>query len=88
MARHQAGPTRGGVDVVASGMMVIKKKIHKDLDGGHLGLTQIRKTKNIVRDPRLLKIISCMASELAGKKPGTLGKAQEAFKAARGKCKF
>ena len=88
MARHIPGPDRGGVDVISSGMMVVRKKVHKDLDGGHLGLTQIRRTKNIVRNPRLLKIISCMASELAGKKPGTLGKAQQAFKEARAKCKF
>jgi hypothetical protein len=79
---------RTKVDPIESGMMVVKKTVKKDLDGGHLGLRQVRRAKNIVRNPRLLKIIGCMAGELAGKKPGTLGKAQAAFKAARSKCKF
>lgn len=79
--------SRHNIDVRASGMMVVLKHIHKDLDGGHLGTRQTRSTKNIVVDPRLRAINDCMASELAGKKPGTLGKVQEAFKVARGKCK-
>jgi len=61
MARHIPGATKGGVDVRASGMMVVRKKIHTDN--------------------------ACMASHLSGKKPGTLGKAQSAFKAARSACK-
>jgi hypothetical protein len=89
MARHLASKQKGGViDILPSGGMVIRRKAHKDLDGGHLGFQQIRKPKNIVSDPRLLKIIGCMASELSGKKPGTLGKAQASFKTARSKCKF
>ena len=87
MARHIPGATGGGVDVRASGMMVVRKKIKKDLDGGNLGTSQIRSMTNIVKDPRLLKIMSCMASKLAGKKPGTLGKVQAAFKTARAACK-
>lgn len=87
MARHIPGATKGGVDVRASGMMVVRKKIHTDLDGGVLGTSQIRSQANIVKDPRLLKINACMASHLSGKKPGTLGKAQSAFKAARSACK-
>ncbi len=87
MSRHIPGATSGGVDVRASGMMVVRKKIKKDLDGGTLGTSQIRSQANIVKDPRLLKINACMASKLAGKKPGTLGKAQNAFKVARSACK-
>lgn len=82
MARHS-------VDVIASGMMVVTKKVHKDLDGGHLGLRQIRRVMNIVTDARLLRINGCMASELAGKKFKSLGDIQNAFKAARkGPCKI
>ena len=88
MSRHIPGATAGGVDVRASGMMVVRKKIKKDLDGGVLGTSQIRAMTNIMKDPRLIKITSCMASLLAGKKPGTLGKAQEAFKVARSSCKY
>lgn len=88
MARHIPGKDKGGVDVRASGMMVIRKKIHKDLDGGILGTSQVRSANNIMKDPRLIKITSCMASKLAGTKPGTLGKAQEAFKTARAACKY
>lgn len=74
---------------VSTMMRVGPKTIKRDLDGGHLGLYQVRKTKNTVTDPRLLKIISCMASQLSGKSPGTLGKAQAAFKSARqGPCKI
>ena len=87
MARHIPGAVKGGVDVRASGMMVVRKKIHTNLDGGILGTSQIRSQSNIVKDPRLLKINACMASHLSGKKPGTLGKAQFAFKAARSACK-
>jgi len=87
MARHIPGVGKGGVDVRASGMMVVRKKIHTNLDGGILGTSQIRSQQNIVKDPRLLKINACMASGLAGTKPGTLGKAQAAFKAMRSKCK-
>lgn len=79
--------SRRSIDVPASGMMVVKKKVKKDLDGGSLGLRQVRKLTNTVTSPRLLKILSCMAGQLAGKKPGTLGKAQAAFKAARASCK-
>jgi hypothetical protein len=79
---------RRSVDVRASGMMVVRKHAHKDLGGGHLGLVQVRTTKNVVKDPRLQKILSCMAGELSGKKPGTLGGIQKAFKEARSKCKF
>jgi hypothetical protein len=78
---------RRSVDVKASGMMVVRKHVRKDLAGGRLGLVQVRSTKNIVKDPKLQRILSCMASELAGKKPGKLGPIQEAFKAAREKCK-
>lgn len=88
MSRHIPGAERGGVDVRASGMMVVRKKIHKDLDGGVLGTSQIRSAQNILKSPRLIKITSCMASHLAGKTPGTLGKAQEAFKSARASCKY
>lgn len=81
--------SRHSVDVIASGMMVITKKVRKDLGGGHLGLRQVRRTMNVVTDARLLRINGCMASELAGKSFGTLGKVQEAFKAARkGPCKI
>jgi hypothetical protein len=90
MARHLPTADRGGViDILPHGGLYIQKKVHANLDGGHLGLTQLRKPKNIVSNPRLLKILSCMASELSGKAPGTLGKAQSAFKTARQtKCKF
>jgi len=88
MSRHIPGAERGGVDVRASGMMVVRKKIHKDLDGGVLGTSQVRSAQNIMKSPRLIKITSCMASLLAGKKPGTLGKAQDAFKSARSSCKY
>ena len=88
MSRHIPGAERGGVDVRASGMMVVRKKVHKDLGGGILGLSQIRAMKNIVKDPRLLKIIGCMASLLSGKSYKDLGEAQEAFKKARASCKY
>lgn len=90
MARHvyRPGAKHGGVDVRASGMMVIKKKVQKDLGEGILGLSQVRAMRNIVTDPRLLKINACMASKLAGKKPGTLEAAQSAFKEARAACKY
>ena len=90
MSRHvyRSGAKHGGVDVRASGMMVVRKKVQKDLGEGILGLSQVRAMRNIVTDPRLLKINSCMASHLAGKSPGTLEKAQEAFKAARSACKY
>jgi hypothetical protein len=90
MARHLPSADRGGViDILPHGGLVIKKKVHKNLDGGKLGLTQIRKPKNIVSNPRLLKILECMASNLAGTTPGTLGKAQENFaKVRKDKCKL
>ena len=78
---------RRSIDVPGSGMMIVRKKAKKDLDGGSLGLRQVRKLTNTVTSPRLLKIMGCMAGKLAGKKPGTLGKAQAAFKAARSACK-
>ena len=59
--------SRHSVDVIASGMEVITKKIHKDLGGGHLGLRQIRRVHNIVTDATLQNINGCMASELAGR---------------------
>lgn len=68
-------------------MMVIRKKVKADLKGGKLGLQQIRTTNNIVRSPKLLSIMSCMASKLAGKTYGDLGAVQNAFKSARGGCK-
>ena len=80
MARHS-------VDVIASGMMVVRKKVKKDLGGGHLGLRQVRRVFNMVVSPRLLAINGCMASELAGKKYKSLGDVQTAFKSARGKCR-
>jgi hypothetical protein len=65
------------------------KKIHKDLGGGKLGLYQIRSAKNVVKSPRLLNILSCMASQLSGKKYSNLGEVQKAFKDARqGPCKL
>jgi len=79
MARHKVQ--------YASMMRVGPKKVTKDLGGGRLGLWQIRKIDNIVSDPKLLGILSCMAGELAGKKYGNLGGVQNAFKAARGKCR-
>lgn len=88
MARHIPGATKGGVDVRASGMMVVRKKIHADLGGGILGTSQIRSMKNIVKDPRLLKINACMASKLAGKSYKDLGEAQSGFGSARSACKF
>ena len=90
MARHVPTAERGGViDILPHGGLYIHKKVHKNLDGGHLGLTQLRKPKNIVSNPRLLKILSCMASNLAGSTPGTLGKAQANFKTVRQtKCKI
>ena len=90
MARHLPTKDRGGViDILPHGGLVIQKKVHKDLGGGKLGLTQLRKPKNIVSNPRLLKILECMASNLAGTKPGTLGKAQEQFRDVRQKqCKI
>lgn len=82
MARHS-------VDVMASGMEVVKKKIHKNLGGGTLGLRQVRRVHNVVIDARLQKINSCMASQLAGKKFLNLGEIQKAFKDARtGVCKL
>lgn len=79
--------SRHSIDVRASGMMVVVKKIHKDLGGGHLGTRQIRSTKNILKSSRLIGITSCMASELGGKKHKDLGSVQAAFKSARAKCK-
>ena len=79
--------SRHSVDVIGSGMMIVVKHVKKDLDGGHLGTRQVRRTHNVVTDAKLLKINACMASELAGKKYGSLGKIQEAFKSARGKCR-
>jgi len=80
---------RHSVDVIASGMMVVTKKVKKDLGGGHLGLRQVRRVMNIVKDARLMRINGCMASELAGKKFKNLGEVQTAFKAARkGPCKI
>jgi hypothetical protein len=79
--------SRHSVDVIASGMEVVTKKIHKDLGGGHLGLRQIRRVHNIVRDPTLQNINACMASELAGKTFKDLGEIQDAFaKARKGPC--
>lgn len=80
MARHS-------VDVGSSGMMVILKKVKKDLGGGKLGLRQIRKMKNTVTNPRLLSIMSCMASALSGKSYKNLGEVQSAFKTARSGCR-
>ncbi|MFQ6067989.1 MAG: hypothetical protein ACE5KD_00440 [Candidatus Bathyarchaeia archaeon] len=72
--------------VVVEPMMEIRKSVKKDLGGGKLGLVQRRKLKNTVRSPRLLAIMACMASELAGKS-GSLGAIQERFAAARkGPC--
>jgi len=95
MARHLPTAERGGViDVLPRGGLVIQKKQQKSteqLGGGKLGLTQIRKPKNIVKDSRLQKILSCMASQLkVGKgKGGTLGNVQKRFKEARvGPCKL
>lgn len=80
---------RRSIDVIASGMMVVTKKVRRDLGGGHLGLRQIRRVMNIVRDPRLQRINSCMASELAGKSYKNLGEVQDAFsKARKGPCKI
>jgi len=78
---------RHSIDVRASGMMVVVKKIKKDLGGGHLGTRQIRSTRNIVVNPRLQRINACMASALAGKKHANLGAVQTAFKSARSGCK-
>ena len=79
--------SRHSVDVIASGMEVITKKIHKDLGGGHLGLRQIRRVHNVVTDATLQNINGCMASELAGKKFKNLGEIQNAFATARkGPC--
>lgn len=78
---------RRAVDVIASGMMVVKKKIRKDLGGGKLGLRQVRRVNNVVTDPHLLSINACMASELAGKSYPSLGAVQNAFASARGRCK-
>jgi hypothetical protein len=51
------------------------------------GKWAIRKTTNIVRDPRLVKINNCMAAQLGGKKFSNLKAVQEAFRAARkGPC--
>jgi hypothetical protein len=81
--------SRHAVDVIASGMMVITKKVHKALGGGHLGTRQVRRVHNIVTDARLSRINSCMASELAGKSFKDLGEVQGAFKKARqGPCKI
>lgn len=75
--------------VVVEPMMEIRKSVHKDLGGGKLGLIQRRKLKNTVKDPRLLSIMSCMASELSGKTYGSLGAVQDAFRKARqGPCKI
>jgi hypothetical protein len=79
MARHKVQ--------YATMMRVGPKKVTKDLGGGKLGLWQIRKINNVVTDPHLLSILSCMAGELAGKKYGNLGAVQEAFKTARSKCR-
>ncbi len=80
--------SRHSVDVIASGMMVVTKKVRKDLGGGHLGTRQIRRTRNVVTDARLQEINGCMASEMAGKSFKNLGEVQGAFKKARqGPCK-
>jgi hypothetical protein len=81
MARHK-------VEVTPM-MRVGPKKITKDLGGGKLGLWQVRKQKNIVKDSRLLSILACMAGQLSGKTYTTLGDVQKAFKTARqGPCKI
>ncbi len=77
--------------VVVTPIMEIKKSIKSDLKGGKLGLIQRRKMYNTVKDPRLLAIMACMASQLAGKRyPDTgLGGVQKAFREARkGPCKI
>lgn len=80
---------RRSVDVIASGMMVVRKRVRKDLGGGRLGLRQVRRVMNIVTDPRLISINECIASELGGKTFPTLGAVQSAFRTARqGKCKI
>ena len=81
--------SRHAVDVIGSGMMVVTKKVHKDLGGGKLGLRQVRRTHNVVTNATLGSINSCMAGQLAGKKFKDLGEIQQAFKTARqGKCKI
>lgn len=78
---------RRSIDVIGSGMMIVKKKIRKDLKGGKLGLRQIRRVFNIVTDEKLLCINATIASQMAGKKFGDLGAVQTAFKSARAKAK-
>ena len=79
---------RTAVDPIASGMMVVRKTVKKDLGGGSLGLTQIRRVRNVVVSPRLRRINSCMAGKLGGKTFGNLGAVQKAFKEARGACRL
>ena len=93
MSRHRSGwvdkegKKHGGVtDIMPGGGLVIEKKAQKDLGGGTLGRTQLRKPKNIVKSPRLSKRLGCIAGKLAGKKPGTLGAAQDAFREAQAGC--
>jgi len=81
--------SRHSVDVIASGMMVVTKKVKKDLGGGNLGLRQVRRVHNVVVDARLQRINGCMASQLAGKSFANLGAVQKAFASARtGPCKI
>ena len=93
MSRHQEGWTdkegrkHGGViDIFPGGGLIIKKKPQKDLAGGSLGLTQIRKPKNVVKSPKLSKRLACIAGGMAGKKPGTLGAAQKMFTEVQAGC--
>lgn len=77
---------RHSIDIIGSGMMIVKKKIHKDLKGGKLGLRQVRRVFNIVSNPKLMCINATIASEMSGKHFGDLGAVQTAFKDARKKA--
>lgn len=68
-------------------MMVVKKKVKKDLGGGRLGTRQVRKVTNTVRSQRLAQHQACVASKMAGKSFSNLGAVQDAFREATKACK-
>jgi len=51
-------------------------------------VTTYRPRNNVVTDPRLKNIISCMRKQLAGKHYGSIPEQRSAFKSARSSCRM
>ena len=74
--------------VLALPMEIIFRKTPAKLDGGHWGnIAKRLPGKTRATSPRLLSYRACIAGELAGKKPGSIGAVQKAFTEAAAKCK-